>query len=58
MRVQMRPLSPQRSSIRSLTFARFARTFFNKAKLTFLSQENSCLNIDSHLNTDSCLNTD
>ena len=27
---QMRLLSPQRSSLRSLTFARFARTFFNK----------------------------
>ena len=27
---QMRLLSPQRSSLRSLTFARFARTFFNR----------------------------
>ena len=27
---QIRPLSPQRSSLRSLTFARFARTFFNR----------------------------
>ena len=26
---QMRLLNPQRSSLRSLTFARFARTFFN-----------------------------
>ena len=26
---QMRPLSAQRSSLRSLTFARFARTFYN-----------------------------
>ena len=48
---------------RSLTFARFARTFL-KAKLVFLSKEyfcpefDSCLKTDSSLNADSCLNTD
>ena len=29
MRLCLRLLNPQRSSLRSLTFARFARTFFN-----------------------------
>ena len=54
---QMRLLNPQRSSLRSLTFARFARTFF-LSKLEFLSKEHSCLSTDSCLNTDSCVNTD
>ena len=34
---QMRLLNPQRSSLRSLAFARFARTFFNSLNW------NSCL---------------
>ena len=44
----------QRSLLRSLTFARFARTFFQQSKLEFLSKEHSCPNTDSCLNTDSC----
>ena len=56
---QMRyALNPQRSSLRSLTFARFARTFFQQSKLEFLSEEHSCLNTDSCLVIDSCVNTD
>ena len=37
---QIRPLNPQRNSLRSLTFARFARTFVDKLNLV------SCLNTD------------
>ena len=55
---QMRLLNLQRSSLRSLIFARFARTFFKHSKLEFLSEEHSCLNIDSCLVVDSCVNID
>ena len=54
----MRLLNLQRSSLRSLAFARFARTFSKQSKLEFLSKEHSCLNTDSCLVVDSCLNTD
>ena len=41
----VRLLNSQRSSLRSFTFARFARTFFQSSELEFLSKEHSCLNI-------------